>query len=289
MSTSFRLLAVDVDGTLVNSRQELPEAHRDALHRAHEMGVKVCICTGRSVAETRDVIGSVGLDLDDGVFTFGAIVSELPSGRTLHRTGMDEPLAGRVVSHFADRGHPVLVLYDPNEAGRDYRYLPGSRDVEAYERWIDMAPATVERLDAWTPVDALPVRIGVIVEPVDADAAIMSLEREFSAGELKFNSIYAPNYRMQVVECFAPQVNKWYGINLLAEDLEISPSQVVAVGDDVNDLEMIRHAGVGVAMGNATAAIKRAARWQAPSNDEGGLAAVVEAMFDGGLAALDEK
>jgi hydroxymethylpyrimidine pyrophosphatase-like HAD family hydrolase len=94
---------------------------------------------------------------------------------------------------------------------------------------------------------------------------------------------------MQVVECFAPQVNKWYGISLLADDMDICPSQVVAVGDDVNDLEMIRQAGVGVAMGNATAAVTAVARWQAPPNDEGGLAAVVEAMGDGTLAALCDK
>ena len=286
MSTSFRFLAVDVDGTLVDSRQALPAAHRSALHRAHEMGIKVCLCTGRSLAETRDVIDAMGLDLDVGVFTFGAVVSELPSGKTLHRTGIAEPLAGRVVSHFAEQGHPVLALYDPNEAGTDYRFLPGRRNAQAYQRWLEMAPATVEPIEAWAPADVSPVRIGVIVEPDEAVAVRKSLEGEFSPGQLKFNSIYAPNYRMQVVECFAPPVNKWYGIQLLASDMRIGRSQIVAVGDDVNDLEMIAEAGCGVAMGNATDEIKAAARWQVPSNDEGGLAAVVEAIADGTLSAL---
>ena len=289
MSTSFRFLAVDVDGTLVNSRQELPEAHRSALHRAHEMGIKVCLCTGRSLAETRDVIDAMGLDLDVGVFTFGAVVSELPSGRTLHRTGIAEPLAERVVSHFAEQGHPVLALYDPNEAGMDYRFLPGQRNADAYERWLEIAPATVEQIDSWTPAEMPPVRIGVIVEPEEVEAVLKSLEREFSDGQLKFNSIYAPNYRMQVVECFAPEVNKWYGIRLLADDMSIAPSQIVAVGDDVNDLEMIAEAGLGVAMGNATDAVKAVAKWLAPSNNKDGLAAVVEAIADGSLAALLER
>jgi hydroxymethylpyrimidine pyrophosphatase-like HAD family hydrolase len=281
MGVQYRFLAVDVDGTLLDSQQRLPEPHRNALHQAHEMGMKVCVCTGRSLAEARPVIEAVGLDLDVGVFTFGAIVSELPSGDTLHRTGIREPLAGRLVAYFAESGFPVLALYDPQEAGVDYRYLPGPRRAEAYDRWLEMAPAKVEQIERWETGGVLPVRIGVIVEPDQISATVDLLGREFSPGELKFNSIYAPNYRMHVVECFAPEVNKWYGIQQVASDMGIAASQVVAVGDDVNDLEMIREAGLGVAMGNAAEAIKQIAGWHVPSNDEGGLASVVEAIAGG--------
>ena len=83
------------------------------------------------------------------------------------------------------------------------------------------------------------------------------------------------------MECFAPGVNKWQGIMQVAGPMGITGSQVVAIGDDINDLEMIRNAGLGVAMGNAIAPIKAAARWQAPSNDECGMAEAINRLLNG--------
>src|SRR5690606_25612704 len=92
---------------------------------------------------------------------------------------------------------------------------------------------------------------------------------------------YAPNYGLHVIECFAPPVNKWYGISQVAARLQIEPEQIVAIGDDVNDFEMIREAGLGVAMGNAIERIKAVARWQAPAQDDGGVAATIDAILSG--------
>jgi 5-amino-6-(5-phospho-D-ribitylamino)uracil phosphatase len=285
MKDAYRLLAVDVDGTLLNSRNEVSPENRRALHRAHEAGLRVCLCTGRSLSETRDVIDQLGLDSDAGVFVFGAVVSELPAGRTVHRAEIPAPLASRLVGHFTERGYPVLVLYDgtADGCGWDYRLIAGERNVEAYEQWLRFAPARCERLDAWQNGPYAPVRIGIIDNPEHIEETVTLLGRQFPPSELKFNPIYAPNYGLHVVECFAPQVNKWYGIGRVAARMGIAEHQIVAVGDDVNDLEMITHAGLGVAMGNAILRIKAAAGWHAPSNDENGVAAVVEAVLRGEL------
>lgn len=280
MGLRYRFLAVDVDGTLMNSRNELPPAHREALHRAHQAGMTVCLCTGRMLAEARDVIDQLGLDSDIGVFVFGAIVSELSSGRTLHRTTIPEPVAGRLVEHFRSSGSPVLVLYDSAEAGVDYRFVPGQRNLDLFERWLAISPSRAERLAEWRPMPYQPVRIGVIEEPARVADTVASLRRVFGPEEIKYNSIFAPNYGLHVVECFAPSVSKWHGIMQVAGPMGIDGSQVVAVGDDINDLEMIQNAGLGVAMGNAIAAVKTAARWQVPSNDEDGLAVAIERILN---------
>lgn len=280
MGLKYRFLAIDVDGTLMNSRNELPPAHREALHRAHQAGMTVCLCTGRMLAEARSVLDEIGLDSDVGVFVFGAIVSELSTGRTLHRTTIPHHLADRLVAHFQSLDSPVLVLYDSAEAGVDYRFIPGKRNRQYFERWLEISPSRSDRVREWRPSPFDPVRIGIIEDPAHIAETFASVQQAFSPDELKYNSIFAPNYGLHVVECFAPTVNKWHGIMQVAGPMGIDGSQVVAIGDDVNDLEMIRHAGLGVAMGNAIAPVKAVARWHVPSNDEGGLAVAIDRVLN---------
>jgi hydroxymethylpyrimidine pyrophosphatase-like HAD family hydrolase len=205
----------------------------------------------------------------------------LPEGATLHRTTISGSTADRLMRHFGACGYPVLALYDCSESGVDYHLVRGERNLAAYDRWLDYAPATVHRLDEWSAPAWAPVRIGIIDEPSHIEDTLSGLRRAFSPAELKFNAIYAPNYQLHVVECFAPQVNKWYGIQRVAEAAGISAAEVVTIGDDVNDLEMIRSAGLGVAMGNAVPVIREAARRIAPTNDEVGVAVVVNAVLNG--------
>lgn len=289
MSSTYRLLAVDVDGTLMNSRNELPDANREALHRAHAAGMTVSLCTGRSLPETQGVIDQLGLDSDIGIFVFGAIVSRLPEGRTLERTGIAADTSLRLVEHFQSRGYPVLVLYDREQTRVDYQMIRGRRHGEAYQRWMALAPTRGEEVDRFRPNDHTPVRIGIILSPDEVAATTAEMGTAFRDDEIKFNAIFAPNYRMHVLECFAPQVSKWHGISRVMELLRIDASQVVAIGDDVNDLEMIRHAGLSVAMGNAVPAVRRLARWLAPDNDACGVAVAIDTILSGGTLPAPEE
>lgn len=275
----IKVLAIDVDGTLVNSRNELPAENLRALHRAHEAGLKICICTGRSVAETKGVIERIGLDLDYGVFVFGAIVSRLPAGTTLVRTLMDPAFADRLVTFFREMGYPVLLLYDPTQAEVDYRYVVGERNRAWYDRWLALAPATLERLEVWSPITASPLRIGVITRPDEIEEVLHRLKETFAPEHLNYNAIHAPNYGVHVVECFAPKVNKWYGLMQLAERFGVKGEQIAAIGDDVNDLAMIREAGLGIAMGNAIEPIKKLADWQVATQDEAGVAEAIDRIL----------
>lgn len=290
MSLAYRLLAVDVDGTLLDSGNRLPDANRLALYRAHEAGMIVCLCTGRSYTEARPVLDAIGLDLDVAICVFGSIVSDARTGATLHRMPIDRPTATRLLDFFAARGHPVLVLHDAAEAGTDYYLVAraGQRNLDAYDRWLRLAPTRTIRADAW-PADARePVRIGIIDDPEHVAATQRDLAAAFGPDEVKANSIYAPNYGLYVLECFAPKVSKWRGIECVAADRGIDPRRVVAIGDDVNDVEMIRHAGLGIAMGNAIAAVREAARMSTTTNNEAGVARAIERVLAGDVPAPRE-
>src|SRR5207244_11185583 len=91
-------------------------------------------------------------------------------------------------------------------------------------------------------------------------------------------SLYVPAYGVEVLEVFDPAVNKWEGVLHVARRHGIEPEEIVAVGDDLNDLPMLRHAGLGVAMGNARPEAKAAAKRVIGSNAEEGLAKFLEEL-----------
>jgi len=284
MRCAYRLLAVDVDGTLLNSANSLPPANREALHRAHEAGLTICLCTGRCYTETRPVIEAIGLDLDAAICVFGALLCDAQSGHTIHRWPIPRQTARLLLEVFASQDEPALVLHDRTEAGVDYYLVHGRRHAREYERWLELAPTVVARVDRWPDDAPEPLRIGVIVDPGDAAVARERLTTAFPPAELKCNAIFAPNYRLHVLECFAPQVNKWFALRQLARDRGIRPSEIVAIGDDINDVEMIRSAGLGVAMGNAVPAVRGAAKCSTETNDEAGVAAFIDRMLAGEYA-----
>lgn len=285
MRIPYRLLAVDVDGTLLNSSNALPAANREALHRAHEAGLTVCLCTGRSYTETKPVIDAIGLDLDASIGVFGAIVCDARTGRTIHRSPIPRRTARRLLEHFASRGDPVLVLQDVTEAETDYYLITGEHNMEAYDRWLELSPTVTHRVERWPEDASEPLRIGIIVDPADVDAVRAELDAEFPSTELKRNAIFAPNYGLHVLECFAPQVNKWFGITQLARDRAIETSEIVAIGDDVNDVEMIRSAGLGVAVANAIPAVREVAKWHTAGNNEAGVAVFIDRLLAGDMHA----
>lgn len=281
MSRLYRLLAIDIDGTLLDSRSRLPDANRAALHRAHEAGLFVCLCTGRSFTETQPVIEQIGLDMDAAICAFGAIVTDARTGRTMHRTPLPRPTAMRLLRFFGEAGRPALVLFDADRTGIDYFLVNGRHNIRAYERWLEVSPTRTRRGDALPDDLPDPLRVSVIEPPETIDRLLREAAAAFPPSEVKANPIFAPNYNFHVFECFAPQVNKWHGIRLLAADHGIDPAHVAAIGDDVNDLEMIRHAGLSAAMGNAKPVVKEAACLQTATNDEAGVAHFIDRLLAG--------
>ena len=102
-------------------------------------------------------------------------------------------------------------------------------------------------------------RVAEVIDPdYELPALVLELERRF-ADRVFFHRIFVPQAQVEVLEIFDPAVNKWEGILHVARHHGVEPEQIIAIGDDVNDLPMLRQAGLGVAMGNARDEIKSAA------------------------------
>ncbi|MFH1749144.1 MAG: Cof-type HAD-IIB family hydrolase [Planctomycetota bacterium] len=278
MPLNVDLLAVDVDGTLLDSNHLLPPANRAALHRAHEAGIRIVLCTGRSYPETCPILTKIGLDLDATVTAFGALLTDNRDGRTLERFVVPLDVSHQLTEWFLTRGFCVLWLNDREQTGLDGYIISGSRQHPAVDRWLAQTPCQIERVPRLTDDFLPPIRISIIDEPDVLAPVSAELQKAFD-GSITHNLLRAPAYNLTIIEAFAPHVNKWHGIERLCRRWGINPAHTVAVGDDVNDLDMIRSAGLGVAMGNAHPEAKRVADRLTADNDSDGVALLIDELL----------
>lgn len=274
----YRLLAIDLDGTLLSPSHAVAAADRAALHRAHDAGLRIVLCTGRAYAETRHIVDQIGLDLDAAVTVGGAVITDVRSGQTIWKREIPADTARAGFDWFAGLGFAVLWLTDAGSHGFDGYAIDGPRRHPAFDRWVRTTPCVVRELPELPPDPEPPVRLTI----VDDHDALFEIAERLSiafAGRLTNNILTAPEYQLRLIEVFAAGVNKWAAISVLCDRWKIDRRQTVAIGDDVNDVDMVREAGLGIAMANAHPTVKAVARRQTGSHTEGGVAAAIDGIL----------
>lgn len=291
----YALLALDLDGTLLGPGGVLTERNRRAVHAAREAGMRVVICTGRGLVECREYVRLIG-QTDPVVVAGGAIIADPSNGRTLHRFPVKLDLVHRVVRHLVAQRHPALVLKDPSEAGYDYLVVHGPERLPldpVTEWWF--AEMNVRVRYACSPdADEHPehtVRVGAC----GVSSTMLRVRSELLAaanGDAfvhSFPAVVAPEHAartpegesMHVLELFDLNANKWTAVSRVAGDWGITPDEIVAIGDEINDVPMIRNAGLGVAMGNAVPAVRDAAKRRTSANTDDGVARAIDMVLSG--------
>ncbi len=280
-NSRWKIIACDLDGTLIGWDRTVHDRDVAALRHAHAAGFHVAICTGRNSRECTGIIETLSLE-DLGVFVNGAMVCRMAGGAAVHSAYFEPAFQREAVEFFGSRGHSVLALVDD----------PVSR-LPAYCR-TDHAPphpATVDWLISNRVseqfVGKIPaeyheriVRLGVVANVPQAGALFADLRRHFGE-RCAAHSIYSPRYDCQVVEMFHPGVNKWTGLLHLADATDASPDQIIAIGDDINDLPMLENARLSFAMAGSARAVCEKAKRLTASHAECGVAEVVEALLAG--------
>jgi HAD superfamily hydrolase (TIGR01484 family) len=277
---AYDLLAIDLDGTLLDAEHHVPPRNRAALHAAHEAGLKIVVCTGRSYTETRPILNELDLDLDATVTVGGALLTEVATGRTIEATEIDLAVALESTAWFLERGYTVVWLRDASTAGFDGYLIEASRRHAVLDRWFAMTPCRMKELSGPPTDGEAPLRV-TIVDEIEVLEGICTEFRSAFDGRLTSNVIRVPTYGFTVLEAFDAAVDKWYGIEKLCGRWRLDPARTVAIGDDVNDLPMIERAGLGVAVANAKPAVARAAGRIVAANDECGVAELIEELLRG--------
>ncbi|MBA4119515.1 MAG: hypothetical protein C0513_02275 [Isosphaera sp.] len=294
MRPQYDLLAIDLDGTLLNPSGRVSQANRRAVRAAADAGIAVVICTGRSASETLPLVGDLGLTAPM-VVSGGAMLADPATGRTLDRRTLDRGLTHEAIAFLADHGHAALILKDHHAAGYDYLVVDqrGPSGLDESTRWwfsfigVSVRFATDPSLDEH-PADTLRVGMYRANEPVEALARLARHTFAPRAAVQHFRSAALPDecrrlgmHTVHIVELFHAHADKWLAVLRLCARLGLDPARTAAIGDQANDLSMITHAGLGIAMDNAEPAVAAAAQRRTRSNAADGVAHAIDQILSG--------
>jgi len=273
-AADIRLLVLDIDGTIVDASNRTRGSVTRAIHAAEHRGVAVAIATGRLYQSALCAYESIGSTLPL-ICCEGALIRQPQTGY-VHRHW---PLKPDAVALMLEHTEPLSRsgclsvhlytqdnLYVSNLNDASIRYLGGSK----------VEPIVVSDLRQLL-LNQAATKVIVLSDDVEVIARLSSrLKNSSSRTEVRqYQSI-------AFLEAFHPAVNKRLAVSYLAEEvMGLRPENVMAIGDDFTDLEMLRYAGIGVAMGNAPAGVKASADWVTTSVEEDGVAEAVEKwIFD---------
>lgn len=263
----IKLVAIDLDGTLLNNQRKISQKNKDALIKAKQQGVKIVLCTGRPLLGMRHFLEEIGLkDPGDYVITYnGGLVQKADTGEVLHQMTLDKTAVEeiyrvsqdiQVPMHYLDLAH----VYSPT----------GPADAQSgYPDIMDALPfVSLEVADA--PADIQVNKVLFSCESSLLDERIALLPAHFKENYTVMKS------RPNLLEIMHKKVNKGTGIHALAELLGFNQSNIMTLGDEENDLDMIAYAGLGIAMGNANLKVKQIADFVTETNEQDGVARAIE-------------
>jgi Cof subfamily protein (haloacid dehalogenase superfamily) len=266
----FRLVAVDLDGTLLSSKRAIAEKDRQALAACIERGVRVAIVTGRRFPAARPYIDELPID-PIVVANSGAIIKAGVDGPLLRRRLLSRDLAETVIEIASRAGIEPIVHDGPNAEGhlilrKSARALP---HIGRYLHQTNPPPTWVSTIR----LERDPVQIGFAssVGAIQELAARLSTELE----DISLARTEYPLEELALLDVLAADANKSESLKFLSHHLDIPLSETLAIGDNWNDLDMLETAGLGVVMANAVDELKNRGFAETESNDDAGVASAI--------------
>lgn len=235
----IRLVALDMDGTLLNPKGEISDANRQAIKEAQEKGVFVVLSTGRSLLTSREHADALKLSSYLVTVNGSEIWDENRElvERKLMNTESVEWMLGLAKQHKS-----------------------GFWGISTEQNWYNEMPEDLYSVE-W-------LKFGFFIDDDQIRGIIFDELKKKGEFELS-------NSTLRNIEVNPAGINKAKGLGIVCSRLGIDMKNVMAVGDSMNDLAMIKEAGLGVAMGNAQAAVKEAADWITATNEEDGVAKAI--------------
>ena|SRR5581483_8800378 len=265
--TMYRLLAIDLDGTLLTPRPErmiTPRAHR-AIQQVVEAGMRVVIATGQSLVVLQHLCADLPIS-GPQIIENGALIADIQTGEISHEKLLPDAYVLPVLH--------TLKLAGFHRAYHTLNRVYADQDTPRVRQWYDPPIPPVIEIE-----DVASLYPEPCIKLVGIGAEYMLRAKRQELIDRFAGLLYVTQSSFDLLEFLHPAVSKEYGLQTIAHDLGIGPEEVVAIGDHHNDIGMLRFAGLGVAMGNAHAEVKREADYVTRSNAEDGVALAIEEMI----------
>lgn len=259
---NIELVALDMDGTLLASNGTLSARNVKALLQAQAQGVGVVLATGKTYWAAVEVIAELGLILP-GVFSQGLIVCEA-DGTILREIVLDHDLVNDLLAYLERQGLPYIAY------NRDGLLTPEQDHYNDNINVLYGEPAPRVMGPMVGRAAELQINKLLVGDEDDVPSRCIELQRRYGREANIFHAV--PEY----VDLIPLGTSKGAGVGWMLERLGIAPQAMLAMGDSVNDIEMLNMAGIGVAVGNARSELKVVADYVVGSNDDGGVAEALE-------------
>ncbi len=267
----YKLVAIDLDGTLLNSDKEISSRNAKAISLAIEKGVKIVICSGRVYSGARLYAKQVGA-VDPIIACNGAIISESIDGKVIYSNNLSTEACLKII----DICHKNNIYYHVYAEDTMLTEKLGFTSLKYFEKNKTLPIKDRVKIevvgDMVTKIKSLQGKVLKLVI-VNDDLELLKRTRN-EMEQIASVDVMSSNYdNFEVVN---KGVNKGVALKKLSVLLDIPPEEMIAIGDNENDISMLDYAGLGIAMENGEDCAKDAAQYITASNDESGVAQAIE-------------
>lgn len=258
---SYKLIALDMDGTLLTSKGEISAKTLEAIHQAQKQGVLVTVSTGRPLQGVDKYNDRLQID-GPAIIYNGAMIVHTTTREILFEEKLNTEDARKLLE-MGNALHTTMCVWSQNQL---YGNVLDDK-IHAYKKLSGVEPLLIEDYDALLEQGITKILWNDDVERIDEFQELLKAE--------DFHALSFCTSKPIFLELYSNKVSKSIAMETIGKLYDIKHSEMIAIGDGENDLSMITYAGLGVAMGNAPESVKQMADMVTASNDEDGIAEVI--------------
>lgn len=285
----YKLIAIDLDGTLLNSYGTISEEDKIALKRAIEKGIKVVLTSGRGTMSVKNFANE--LDIQGEIICGnGAIIYNLQEDKIIYNQYIDKKKVLQIIKICEENSIYYNVFTEDTILTSSLAYnvlfynQENVKKPDNKKTNINIIPNIYKYIEEREKEDYLKICIcdknniifGGIMKKLQEVKNVNVMEVAHMARKLIANGTDYVPVEYYITEIMNQNADKWNAIEFLMKELGIDRSEVIAIGDNVNDEQMLKNAGLGVAMGNSAPYIKEMAKEVTLDNNSGGVRNIVE-------------
>jgi Cof subfamily protein (haloacid dehalogenase superfamily) len=278
--SSVRLIAIDIDGTLLDSNFQVSERNLATLRRANSLGVEIALATGRRHTFALPVARALGFDLT--LISSNGAVTRTSNGELFHRDPLPLASALELVAHMTDFRRNLVITFDGQEEGSLLLETLDELNV-SIRKWLEKNAQYLRFVH--------PIESGLLGDPIQAMFCgtverMMAAQKQLKKNKGLLSRITALKTQYDERDlCMLDILNrgctKGAALKRWADARGYKAEEVMAIGDNYNDIEMLEFAGCAYIMGNATEELRDRGWNVTLSNNENGVANAIEAALEG--------